>query len=284
MKTEPVTISIKGQDQQGEDAPLVKDVLGQIRDFTELLIIVGNNISDNEKDKILWRMTGARKNSPIAFDIEPFTKSDNLNESPALPAQVVLATIEGLNDFQVSSEMPNYFNDKAIQLSSQIFKRVTNGIATTNFDASSYKELACVKITPALACTALSNIENAKPPVNYRELGSVEGAVSAIELDGFNRPIMHITARIDGQNIKCTFKDGLDRIGHYEVGEVLKGLRLRVFGMISYKDIGVIKTISVDEVHILDNDELLPDIDDILSPNFTSLTAEDYLEQMREDG
>ncbi|GAB5540109.1 MAG: hypothetical protein Salg2KO_22120 [Salibacteraceae bacterium] len=283
MSNEPVSISVIGEDQQGDDAPLVKDVLGQVSDLTDLLSVVGKNITDGDKPHISWKMTGARKNSPLTFDVAPFTTQ---TDSAGFQAAVVLATLDGLNELQGSSKLPNHFSGEALKISSRIYKRVTNGIATTNVDAKLYADHAHSSITPSIAHRALANIEEAKAkPLEYRELGSVEGTITAIELDGYNRPTMHMLSRIDNQDMKCTFSDGLDRIGHYEVGQVLNGLRVRVFGSVFYKGLGKISRVVVDEVHVLEVDETLPDIDDIVSPNFTDgLTAEEYLSEVREYG
>ena len=105
-------------------------------------------------------------------------------------------------------------------------------------------------------------------------------------MDGYGRPLVWIRSRLDNQFIKCISNDGgLDRIGHYEVAEVLRGLRVRVFGTIRYKNIEQVESIDVEGVQVFATDHELPDSDSIVSPNFTSgVESSAYLKALREDG
>lgn len=123
-------------------------------------------------------------------------------------------------------------------------------------------------------------------PIAHKELGSIEGFITGIEIDGFNRPIIRLRSRLDGQEVKCVSNGhGLDRIGHIEVGEVLKGLRVRVYGLLNYKDLEQILSMEVERVHVFEPDSELPEPDSIVSPNFTEgKEAVAYLETLRTDG
>jgi len=123
-------------------------------------------------------------------------------------------------------------------------------------------------------------------PVAHRELGSLEGYISKVEFDGFGRPLVWLKSRLDGQLVKCIADDkGLDRIGHFEVSEILKGMRVRVHGLLNYKDLEHVASIEVEGVHVFEADENLPDHNKIVSPGFTNgLEASEYLERLHSDG
>ena len=77
---------------------------------------------------------------------------------------------------------------------------------------------------------------------------------------------------------------GLSRIGHLEVAEVLRGLRVRVHGLLHYKDLERIGSITVETVHVFEPDAALPGPTDIVDPDFTGgLELSAYLEALRTD-
>ncbi len=62
-------------------------------------------------------------------------------------------------------------------------------------------------------------------------------------------------------------------------------LRVRVHGLLNYKDLDQISTIDVDGVHAFEPDGDLPELDSIVAPGFTgSKDSCAYLEALREDG
>ncbi len=77
----------------------------------------------------------------------------------------------------------------------------------------------------------------------------------------------------------------MDRIGHFEVAEVLKGLRVRVHGLIHYRDLEQVTAIDVEGVNVYESDDQLPCYESIVSPDFTDgVEAVQYLEALRQDG
>ena len=117
-------------------------------------------------------------------------------------------------------------------------------------------------------------------------MGSLEGFISKVELDDFGRPLVWLKSRLDSQLVKCiSDANGLDRIGHFQVSEVLKGLRVRVHGLLNYKDLEHIASIKVEGVHVFEADDKLPNHDEIVSPNFTNgVEASEYLKRLHSDG
>ena len=283
----PITISIEGKYTDGRDAPTVEDLLNQVQDFVSILHQVEAAFADDGSQELVWLVTNATRNSPITLEVTPVPSTFGMNVDRRA-ANVIDATARGLYKLSESSEPPVYFNDAAIASAERVNSRVTNGLATTTIDFREYERAPIIELTPENAIQAISNIKkNRSPkPIAYRELGSIEGYIARIEIDGFGRPLIWIRTRLDNELVKCVSRNhGLDRIGHLEVSEVLKGLRVLVHGNIHYRDLEEIRDIDTEGVQIFPPDHALPDKDAIVSPNFTSgIEASEYLRALREDG
>lgn len=284
---QPIEITIKGTDTDGEDAPTVEDLLSQIQDFVFILRGVERAVAEDGREELVWRVTNATMSSPITFEVTPFPKMHGMNIDRRA-ATVVGATAEGLAQISECHDRPLHFTDDVIDKAEKINGRVFDGLSETNIDFSRYKDMNQISVTQRFAKRAIDHIAKfRKPaPIKHRELGSVEGLIARVELDGCGRPLVWIRSRLDNQFVKCISNDGgLDRIGHYEVAQVLRGLRVRVFGTINYKNIEQIESIEVETVQVFATDHELPDSDSIVSPNFTSgIESSAYLKALREDG
>ncbi len=285
--TKPIRITVSGTDHRGGDAPTVEDLLAQIQDFVFVLREVEDAVSGEGADEIVWRVTNATKNSPLTFEMTPTPKRHALNIDMRAE-KVVQATARGFAQLAQTGERPAFFTDQVVDRAAKVYARVTNGLATTVVDFSDYDNAPNLNATPDSARDVARKLDAVKRPaqIAHRELGSLEGFITKVELDGFGRPLVWLKSRLDGQVVKCIADDkGLDRIGHFEVSEVLKGMRVRVHGLINYKDIELIASIDVEGVHVFEPDENLPDHNKIVSPNFTKgVEASEYLERLHSDG
>ncbi len=284
---QPIKITIRGKTAVGIDAPTVEDLLSQIQDFIAVLRGVEEAVAAGNGEEIDWRITDASRNSPLTFEVTPFPRQHAMNIDNRA-TEVILATSAGMNSLIHGAERPLYFSDALIGKVGKMFDRVSNGLSETRVDVSAYDGAQTISVTEARAPNVLKTIHQFKAPelVPYREIGSVEGFITKIELDGFRRPILWLRHRIDNQMVKCvSTQNGLARIGHYEVAEVLKGLRVQVFGFINYKDLEKISSVDVDALHVFPSDDDLPDISEIVSPGFTDgLEATEFLRIIRKDG
>ncbi|MCV2892451.1 hypothetical protein [Lentibacter sp. XHP0401] len=285
--TKPIKITVSGTDHRGGDAPTVEDLLSQIQDFVYVLREVESAVSDTSSSEIVWRVTNATKNSPLTIEVTPTPKQHAMNIDMRAE-KVVRATALGFQKIAQTGERPPFFTDQVLDRAAKVYARVTNGLATTVVDFGAYEDAPILNATPSAARDIVKRLDAAKrpAPISHRELGSLEGFISKVELDGFGRPIVWLKSRLDGQVVKCiSDEDGLDRIGHFEVSEVLKGLRVRVHGMMHFKDLEQITSIDVDGVHVFEADAGLPDYASIVAPDFTGgLEASEYLEELRRDG
>lgn len=281
-----VRITIRGADAFGVDAPKVEDLLNQLQDFVDLLQGVDKAVSDVNEAEIDWRITNATRNSPLTFEVTPFARRYATNID-ARASQVIAATAAGVHELARGSDRPLYFSDTLISKVEKFFERVTDGLSETLVDTTDFANAQKIFVDRLFAQKAISHIQGSRAPskISYRELGSVEGYIARVELDGYRRPVVWLRTRIDNQQVKCVSKGrGLDRIGHYEVAEVLRGLRVQVFGLITYKDLEKISVIDVDDVHVFESDNELPDIHEIVSPNFTGgFEASEFLRRLREN-
>lgn len=283
----PIRITVKGSDVGGEDAPTVEDLMAQILDFVGILKGVEDALADDGKREIVWRITDVTRNSPLSFEITPFPKTYGMNVDRRA-AQVVASAAQGMQALTAGESRPAFFSDTLVEKVEHLHERVTNGLASTTVDFSDYPEAPTVEISKPTAARQISAIKAYRAPraVPHKELGSVEGTISRVELDARERPVIWLKTRLDGQSVKCSANDdALARIGHYEVGEVLKGLRIMVFGLVTYKDLEDIASVDVEGVHVFADDSELPDIDKIVDPGFTKgVESSAFLEALRQNG
>ena len=281
----PIKIMIKGSDNHGGDAPTVKDLFNQILEHLKILREIETEIFGVGQEQLEWRVTNLTKNSPLSVEITPSPKVYGKNIDNRAN-KVVGATAYGLRELGRGSERPRYFTDKIIRRVNRINVRVTNGLASTEINFSGYDEQK-IFIDKEIAETTIKNIENLKAQSQkpYRELGSVEGHVKAVKYNKDGLFVITLTARIDGRDIKCTSSDaGLDNIVRLAVGEVINGLRVRVFGTLYYKILGVIDKVDVDRVELFTPRDQLPTIEDLIDPDFTNgVDSVEYIRRMRDN-
>ena len=280
----PITIRVKGTDNRGSDAPTVKDLLNQIQDQVSLMLDVEKAIDG--KDHLEWRVTNVSMNSPITFEITPVAKVYG-TDIEARAREVVVATSKGLASLRDGKDRPHSFTDDAIRKTEKISRRVTNGLASTEVDFSEYEEQV-YRLDHETAHRTVATLSKMTETLKYphRELGSIEGFVKSIARDGHGRPLIHLTGRLNGNEVKCIGTNGgLDRIGHLRVDQIMRGLRIRVFGTLHYKTTDTVDRVDVDRVDLFPQEDELPGLDDIVEPNFTDgVEAVENLKKLRADG
>lgn len=282
----PIRITVRGNDNHGDDAPTVQDLLCQIQDQVDLMRGVEAAIATDGREELDWRVTNVTKNSPITFELTPSAKTYGTNIDNRA-SQVVVSVAKGLASLGSSDKRPPFFTDAVIKKLKRVVERVTNGLAATEIDFSGYGELpySLDADSARLTSSRISKIiePSGKP---HKELGSIEGFVKTVGRDGYGRPLIQLNTRLDGTDVKCTSTDGgLDKIGHLEVKKVIRGLRVKVYGILYYKNAFTLDRIDVERVELFEKGGSLPTIDDILEPNFTDgVEAVEYLKQLRADG
>ncbi|MFT8245768.1 hypothetical protein [Roseomonas sp. BN140053] len=283
MQTMKLTIAGKGE---GDDAPLVEDLIGQLGDFLGLLREVEDAVAEpGEENEIVWRVTGATRNSPLSIEITAFPKRHGMNIDQR-ERKVRAAAAHGLAEIKRAPARPDWFDDRALTKAGGIFGRVSNGLAATTIDFGN--DLPPVVITSETARAAAANIVRIQKPVDrpYRELGSVEGYFEGFERDGFGRLVLRLRARLTNETAKCILQgQAAAAFEERSVGEVIeRGRRLVVSGTLHHRGPGRLYQVDADRLQLLRNSGL-PDVADITDPGFTGgLRSEDFLAGMRDAG
>lgn len=279
----PIKVIIKGTDADGTDAPTVDDLLGQVRDFVEILLGVERAL-EPDGNQIVWRVTDITRNSPISVELTPFP-TDHAAFVGYRASRVELATSEGLAALQGGELRPAYFTDDVLPKARKMHERVTNGLAETKIRFASLPKVAPTVIGGESArrvVTTAAEAQQATATHQWRELGSLEGYFARAELDGFGRPVLWFRSRMDNAVIKAVANgEAIRQLEHTQLGEVWSGARIRVYGIVHYKGDGAVDHLDADYIEQV-NTIGLPGLDDIIDENFAGgLTTEEFLREQR---
>jgi hypothetical protein len=279
--SDPIRLTIRAQNTE-TDAPTVEDLLAQIGDWNSILSGVEEAIAEDGAREIEWRVTGASKNSPLAFELTAFPRRHGMNIERRTK-QVKEQIYTGLSALRSKPERPSYFTEPVLEKAERLFERVTNGLSLTKIEFGD--DLPTIEITPPEAKLAAKNItavrkRKEKP---YREVGSLEGHLQRVERDGYGRPLLYVKLRVSGETVKCIARGSAQtEVEHHEIADIWKNKRVRVFGTIYYKALGQIMQVESDAVQFLRPREELPRASEIVDENFTGgLKSEEYLERLR---
>lgn len=284
MAENPIKVTIRSSDA-GTDAPTVHDLLGQVEDFVRILEGVEESIASDGKREIVWRITDASKNSPLTIEITPFAYNPAMNITNRV-MEVESAAIDGLSALERGVARPMHFTDTVLNRARKLHSRVQNGLAETTFsvDSSIASNPVVLNRRVADAVQKSAQVIEDADAIPYRELGSIEGFIASVELDGLHRAVLTLRARVNGAVVKAFARErAYQQLEKIKLGDVWTGARVRVFGLIHFRRLGVVDHVDATNVEILDI-ENLPSIDDILDPTLTGgLIAEEFLGHLRDE-
>ena len=279
--SDPIRFLIRAQNAE-TDAPTVEDLLAQVGDWNSILRGVEQAIAEDGASEIEWRVTGASKNSPLAFELTAFPRRHGMNVERRTK-QVKEGISTGLLALRSKPERPSYFTDPVLEKAERLFERVTNGLSLTKIEFGD--DLPTIEITAREAKLTAKNITAVRKPKEkpYREIGSVEGTLQRVERDGYGRPLLYVKLRVSGEQIKCIARAAAQsEVEQHEIADIWKNRRVRVFGTIYYKVLGQIMQVDSDAVQFLRPRGELPRASEIIDENFTGgLKSEEYLERLR---
>lgn len=275
-----VKLSISGHAAE-TDAPSVEDALDQLRDYLDILRGVEDAVSGDESAAIIWRIVSASRKSPLTFSIEAFPKQYATNID-ARAGQVVSATAQGLAMLEKSGSRPPFFTDEVLRRTHRVFGRLTNGIASSEADFG--EGLPKSVLTQSVGKIGEKNVSLILDPIEkpFQAIGSVEGYLQAAGLDGHGRRIVQMKARITGQTVKCVLAPTVRAdLGQRQISELFSHRRILASGRIHYKSLTKIGFIDTTSLRFLRPRSELPQLDDIIDPDFTGgLKSEDFLEKV----
>lgn len=283
--SQAVKITITGSGDTGHDAPAADDFIGQVSDFLDVLKGVEKLIDGNGETQIIWRVTNAQMNSPLLVELTPYSRNPAVYIGDRA-RQVETATFNGIRAIEQGEAQPRYFSDETSRRARNIHSRVTNGLSTTTikFDSQISQESLNINRVSALKVAAAYKAKASVVPIPYREFGSVEGYLTKAELDGFGRAILRFRARITGDEVKAVASGPAFRqVGTMRLSDVWEGVRIRVYGTISFRDIGKIDGIQATGLEVLDQSKP-PSVEEIIDEDFTAgLSSEAFLAMVRND-
>ncbi|MGB9367252.1 MAG: hypothetical protein WCE79_14690 [Xanthobacteraceae bacterium] len=278
-KTIKMSIRARGE----SESPTVDDLLDQIRDYFDILEGVEQAVAEDGRQAIEWRIVNASTNSPITIEAVAFARDYGVNIDRRV-AIVTRQTALGLDMLRQSAERPSYFTEKVLLRAERMFERVTNGLSETKIEYGD--GLPTLDITYPVAKAAATNTRNVLSPKDkpYKELGSIEGNAQRIERDGFGRRILWVRYRLTGESVKCLVSGEAEKeLEDHRIKDVWKHQRVQVYGMLHYKGLGNLKEVEAIRVRFLRDRNELPNVNDILDPDFTGgLRSEDYLARLRD--
>lgn len=279
---DPVKIVIRAVESAGVDAPTPEDLLGQVQDLVDILRGVERCLSDGTQS-VDWRITKATSNSPISFEITPFPLDGAMNIDRRVK-EVEAAASDGLKDMALGIQRPPYFTEEVLPKAERMHARVLNGLANTvvEFPDTISGEPIIIDPKASRVRTKLLEVLDKKIPVRSRELGSIEGYVAKVERDGRGASVLYVRDRLTGVIVKVTGKGAaFDQLNYVNLGTIWRGLRVRLYGIMTYEDVGKIKTFGANNIRILDQKNL-PSPDDLIDPELTDgLSSEEFLESIR---
>jgi hypothetical protein len=281
----PVRVTITGPSEGSETAPSGEDFLGQFRDILEMLKGVERQVEFSGTNELVWRVTDAQMNSPISLELTPYGHGPAANTA-ARVERVERAFANGLRALRRGEPRPPFFTDEIVAKARKLHDRVLNGLSETIIAFDPAVEDEPVVIDSPAARYVEKGFERARAAgsIPYTELGSIEGYVTKPELDGYHRAILRFKARLGGAEIKA-FASGhaFRQVEALRLSDIWEGVRVRVYGAIHYKALGVVEQINATGIELLDT-EPLPGIDDIVDPTFTGgLSTEEFLRELRGD-
>jgi hypothetical protein len=228
-------------------------------------------------------VVSATANSPIKLVAESFSHEYGVNIDRRVDATVTHVAV-GLRMLERGIERPSYFNDDTLKRAERIFERVTNGLDETKIDHG--PGLPTIDLNPFVARIAASNTRAVLTPSDkpYTEQGSAEGIVRTIGRDSYGRLIMFLRIRLTGDEVKCVLTgEAENEMGEYKIREITASKRVRAYGSLQYKGRGRLNQITATKLRFMRSRSELPDLNDILDPDFTNgLQSEEYLRRLRD--
>jgi hypothetical protein len=265
------------------DSPTVEDLLDQLRDYFEILEGVEEALSEDGQRVLEWRVVSASTNTPITIEAAAFPKDFAVNIERR--AEIVTQrTAAGLHMLRRGGERPPFFTEDTLRRAEKMFERVTNGLEETLIDHG--PDLPPLDLNPRDARIAAANTRAILTPKArpYKELGSIEGNAQRIERDGFGRRILWVRDRLNGESIKCLCSgEAAAELEQHQIKDVWRYRRVQVYGMLHYRGVGDLREVDAIKIRFLRDRNELPNVEDILDPDFTGgVRSEDYLARLRD--
>lgn len=283
MATRPIRILVGGSPRHGSSAPTVDDLLDQIRDFMYVLRATEEECHGNAK--LRWHVTNASMQSPLALELTPVSTAKD-TDTDLLASSVIDAAYYAVNHVITTGRQPKQVTDATFNKINSIVNRVTNGLASFEANFSGYDGAKNIYIDVKMAAAYSEKMEESKsrkPSSAPRwEQGSMEGYTEGVATNQRGEAILRLRSRLTGNIVNCVDSEGsLEKIGDVKVREILDNMRIRVNGLLHYKNLDIVDKIKVDHVYIYPHNDKLTDLEFLTPINITGgLSAVEYLRKL----
>lgn len=279
MTTVMLSIAGKGED----DAPLLDDLLDQIKDFFAIVEGVGATIAAGDDAPFSWRVIGLSKNSPATITAEAVAKSGHSN-GDLIASMAYIQSIEGLTALQHVSEKPRGFSDSSLEAAERFAKRAAFSLADTVISGDNSPPIS---VKSQIAASIASHIQQITIPERlhpFRELGSFEGYIDSIGVDGFGRPYIVVKNRISNSDVKCFLSgSALEMLQQEPVAKVVwRKRRIIAAGLLKYRDLTRLTQAEIDKIDFV-GDGPWPSYKSVQDRNYTNgLDSTTFIERLRD--
>lgn len=279
--TTTVQLSIAGKGE--DDAPLLDDLLDQVRDFFEMINGVAASMVPGEAEQYDWQVVGLSKNSPATITVKAVSRR-GYPDGAELAARARAQTTYGLARLQKESVRPLHFTDNVLEAADRFARRVTRGLAETSVASEGTVEIV-FRPTEAVATIDHIAVVREDDPVHpYKELGSVEGLIQSVGADAWGHPFIVVRSRLTNADVKCFLAgEALSALEQEPVANVVwKQRRVTALGVLRYRSLGRVSQADVTRLEFADPARRLPGPTDVIDRQFTGgLSSEEYLERVR---
>ncbi len=279
--TATVLLSIAGRGK--DDAPLLGDLLDQIRDYFEMVDAVAQSMTGDGAGQYDWRVVGLSKNSPATITAEPIPRSGFPNGA-ILASRASEQAAFGLARLQAESVRPLHFTDNVLEAADRFVRRITKGIAETTVTAPGVPGLTLRPTEASAAIEHIARVREDDPVHPYKELGSVDGLIQTVGVDGWGHPFIVVRSRLTGADVKCFLAGEALRAleGEPVANVVWKQRRVTALGVLRYRSLGRVSQADVTQLEFASPPQELPQPEDVIDRAFTGgLGSEEYLERVR---
>ncbi len=283
MATKSIRIVVNGDPHVCGGAPIVEDLLDQLRDFGRVLR--ASEGGRHGRAKLRWDIAFREGRPPLVCDLTPIStaKNDDVDHLASSVARAVSSTV---NQIIATGAKPKQMTDATFNRVNKIVNRAANGLFTFEVDLSKFDEAKNIRIDRAIAAAYIERKENLRGSFSAPrwEIGSMEGYTVGVTTNQRGKTVLKIRSRLQGNIINCVESgNGLDQIRSMEMHEIIDGRRIRVNGLLHYKNIDEVDRIKVDDMYVCPLDSELPDLETLPATNITNgLGAVEYLRRLHD--
>lgn len=269
--TERMTVVVLGR-----DGLTVEDAMRQVLETFEMM----GRADPGAAASIEWCLVSATTNSPLTVVAEAKSLKPGVDATQVARSQK--AKFRRCVSELRSGTLPAAWRSQDDRRRAKTWlQRTNNGVAYTRIDTDPTDEP--IEITAKdtlLAEPALDAPQVTSKPKD--QIGSVEGYLTGVDTH-YHKPAIRIRERKSGASVLCIvpeeFRSQIANEASFE--DVWRERRVVVRGRIHYDSSGKVREVIATKVHAVASQDV--DVSQIRDPDFTSgLSAEDYLEQMRD--